>query len=163
MKRKLFAFLLTLILASFILVARAFAQDSGPQPQATPSDDAVNTIARDMYCPICENTPLDSCDTRACAEWRELIRQKLAEGWDEQRIKDYFAAQYGDQVLAEPPARGFYWLIYLVPPLVLLAGVGALLWILRSRKSVKPPLPGPEILNGYRTRVEEELEKRSRS
>ena len=29
--------------------------------QPTPSDDEVNAIARQLYCPVCENTPLDVC------------------------------------------------------------------------------------------------------
>ncbi|HBY06311.1 MAG TPA: hypothetical protein DEH22_00410, partial [Chloroflexi bacterium] len=30
--------------------------------------------------------------------------------------------QYGDRVLAEPPARGLNWLVYVIPPLVFFAG-----------------------------------------
>ena len=39
-------------------------------------------------------------------QWRELIREKLKRGWTEQQIKDYFVQQYGDRVLATPPAVG---------------------------------------------------------
>ena len=67
--------------------------------QPTPSDDQVNAIARQLYCPVCENIPLDVCPTTACAKWRELIRQKLSDGWNEQQIKDYFVNQYGASVL----------------------------------------------------------------
>ena len=49
----------------------ALAQDQEPN---VPSDDEVNAIARKMYCPVCENVPLDVCPTQACMEWRELIR-----------------------------------------------------------------------------------------
>ena len=51
--------------------------------QPTPSDDEVNAIAKQLFCPVCENTPLDVCPTQACAQWRELIREKLAAGWSE--------------------------------------------------------------------------------
>lgn len=61
----------------------------------TPSDDQVNAIARQLYCPVCENTPLDVCPTEACRQWRELIRQQLSEGWTEAQIKQYFVANYG--------------------------------------------------------------------
>jgi len=51
-----------------------------------PSDDDVNRIARQLYCPVCENVPLDECTTEACQQWRDLIRQQLSEGWTEEEI-----------------------------------------------------------------------------
>ena len=65
-----------LLLLGFFLVPAVAV--SAQQP--TPSDDEVNAIARQLYCPVCENTPLDVCPTQACAQWRDLIRQMLAEG-----------------------------------------------------------------------------------
>jgi len=88
----------------------------------TPSDDEVNAIAKQLYCPVCENIPLDACATQACTQWRGIIRDKLAEGWSEKEINQYFVDQYGDRVLAEPPPRGLNWLVYLVPPAAFLVG-----------------------------------------
>lgn len=95
----------------------ASAQGSGP------TENEVNQVARELYCPVCENIPLDACGTTACEQWRGVIREKLAEGWSAEEIKVYFVSQYGDRVLAEPPARGFNWLVYLVPPLAFAAGL----------------------------------------
>ena len=71
-------FILFAIALGFQFVAqpapRAFAQSP------TPSDDDVNRIAHQLYCPVCENVPLDVCGTQACAQWRELIREKLGQG-----------------------------------------------------------------------------------
>ena len=103
-----------LMLTTFTMIA--FAQDK------TPTDDDVNAIAKQLYCPVCENTPLDVCPTEACHQWRELIRQMLAEGKTEQEIKDYFVANYGARVLSEPPRTGFNWLVYVIPPVLILAG-----------------------------------------
>jgi cytochrome c-type biogenesis protein CcmH len=141
------------------LVPSAFAQDI-----SAISDNEVNAIARQMFCPVCENTPLDVCPTQACAQWRELIRQKLAAGWSEQEIKDYFVEQYGARVLGAPPAEGFNWLVYLVPPIAILAGVYILLRALRSWKQpAAAPLTSPQapaVEDEYTRRLEEELRKR---
>ncbi|MFN3309334.1 MAG: hypothetical protein ACK44E_09010, partial [Anaerolineales bacterium] len=32
------------------------------------SDDEVNAIAKYLYCPVCENVPLDVCGTQACEQ-----------------------------------------------------------------------------------------------
>jgi cytochrome c-type biogenesis protein CcmH len=115
-KKSWLAILLTLLFG-LLVVGVVSAQ------QPTPSDDQVNAIAKQLYCPVCENIPLDVCPTTACAQWRELIRQKLADGWSGQQIKDYFVQQYGARVLGTPPPKGINWLVYLVPPIAILAGV----------------------------------------
>lgn len=131
--------------------------------QPTPSDNDVNAVAHELYCPVCENISLDVCDTTACAQWRELIRQKLAQGWSKQQIEDYFAQQYGDRVLAEPPRRGLNWLAYLIPPLAFLGGVWVVYRVLKNMR--RPPAPAapapPEApADPYLKQVEEELKKR---
>ncbi|NMB55168.1 MAG: hypothetical protein GYA15_10755 [Leptolinea sp.] len=131
--------------------------------QPTPSDDQVNALARQMYCPVCENTPLDVCPTKACAQWRELIREKLSLGWTEQQIKDFFAAQYGDRVLAEPPVSGTNQTLYLLPPVFLLIAMVLVIRRLASRHEhqmvMEEEPPAPEAPEIYLSRVEEELEE----
>ncbi len=123
-------FLLLFTLFSFSQVS---AQSTNP-----PTDDEVNAIAKELYCPVCENTPLDVCPTQACAQWRDVIRDKLIAGWNEEQIKEYFVNQYGDRVLAEPPRRGLNWLVYVLPPLVFIGGLFLVYKNLRSVKVSKP-------------------------
>ncbi|MFM8322182.1 MAG: cytochrome c-type biogenesis protein CcmH, partial [Chloroflexota bacterium] len=153
-------------LALLALVGAAQAQDATPAPQI--SDDQVNAIAKQLFCPVCESTPLDVCPTQACAEWRELIRQQLGQGMTEQQIKQYFVDRYGDRVLAAPPARGLNWLAYLIPPLAILAGIYLLF---RAFKAWKQPAPSAapaqaaaapaetEVKDPYVQRIEDELRK----
>ncbi len=155
------AFLLGLVAAGV-----AYAQ----QPQPTPSDDQVNAIARQLYCPVCENTPLDVCGTTACAQWRELIRQKLAAGWSEQAIKDYFVQQYGARVLGSPPPKGLNVLVYIIPPLAIIGGVYILYRAYRTWKRQVQPAPSASsseappganaVQDEYIRRLEEEIRKR---
>jgi cytochrome c-type biogenesis protein CcmH len=141
--------------------------------QPTPSDDEVNRIAHQLYCPVCENTPLDVCPTEACRQWRELIRQQLSEGWPETRIRQYFVDQYGARVLAEPPRTGLNWLVYILPPLIILTGIILLFRSLRSwtnpasDETPKDALAKPAASRAdsppdeYVARLEDELKKRS--
>ena len=156
-KRFLFS-LAALVLLGFITIRTAYAQ------QPTPSDDQVNSIAKQLYCPVCENIPLDVCGTQACAQWRDLIREKLSQGWSEAQIKQYFVDQYGDRVLATPPAHGLNWLVYLVPPVAIVAGFFILYRAMKAWKKPAPqaagPLPAPEQTDEYILRLEEELKNR---
>jgi cytochrome c-type biogenesis protein CcmH len=135
--RLLQIFLIPLVLV--ILVNPAMAQEGSDGTAASVSDDEVNEVARDVYCPVCENTPLDVCQTQACADWRELIRTKLAEGQTKEEIFDYFARQYGDGVLANPPRRGVSLVMLWVLPVVLIL-LGLLLFS-RYMRGLKPAEP----------------------
>lgn len=163
----LFAFLLTLTSFQFV-----YAQED------IPTDDEVNEIAGQLYCPVCENTPLDVCPTQACHQWRELIRLQLAEGKTEAEIKQYFVDNYGDRVLAEPPRTGLNWLVYILPPIVILFGAFMLFknfqaWTKpkeaesitsQKRSDVLSSSKGGKSSNDeYVNRLEEELKKRNDS
>jgi cytochrome c-type biogenesis protein CcmH len=134
--------------------------------EPTPSDDEVNAIARQLYCPVCENIPLDVCPTQACDQWRATIRGKLSLGWDEDQIKQYFVEQYGDRVLAIPPARGLNWLVYVLPPTVILIGVVVFFSLFRGwSRGNESEIPFPQdhretIDDPYVARLEEELRRR---
>jgi cytochrome c-type biogenesis protein CcmH len=141
---QIICFAISLIVILIMEPHDVLAQELTP----TPSDDEVNSIARELYCPVCENVPLDVCSTQACAQWRELIREQLAEGKQPEEIKQYFAEQYGEQVLTEPSFTGMNRLIYLLPVLFMMAGFWVVLRILFPGKSKIPestvPIPVDE-------------------
>ena len=120
MKKFNLVMLVLIVVALFLSVGTVAAQDGGPE---SISDDEVNAIAKQLFCPVCESTPLDVCETQACKQWRELIRLKLSEGWTEAEIKQYFVDNYGARVLDEPPMEGFHALAYVVPPIIILIGI----------------------------------------
>ncbi len=163
-KKSLFAIALTLFFG-FLVVGVVSAQ------QPTPSDDQVNAIAKQLYCPVCENIPLDVCPTTACAQWRELIRQKLTAGWTAQQIKDYFVQQYGARVVGTPPAKGINWLLRVLPFLIIVAGIVILYRALRSwshpaqqvnlpSHAPAPPAEQPGSQDDYIKQMEDQVRKR---
>ena len=152
------------LLATLLLVSAVVAQS--PELDDVTVND-VNRVARQLYCPVCPNTPLDVCETQACRDWRELIRERLVAGDDDQKIIAYFVDQYGQRVLAEPPAEGFNILIWLIPGGVLAAGLIALAVILRSWAARRPDslapssaTPDDELPADYVERIERELRTR---
>lgn len=145
-------FILTMLHASFTVRAQ----------EEQPTDDEVNAIAKQLYCPVCENTPLDVCGTQACIDWRAEIRLKLSAGWSEDQIIQYFVEQHGAQVLPEPPAEGFNLLVYILPLAIFLVGVLVLVQGLRTwrRPVEKESTTAHEVDDAYMRRMEEELRKR---
>jgi cytochrome c-type biogenesis protein CcmH len=160
--KKFLGILIFALLLSALVAGTAVAQDNTP-----PTDDEVNAVAHKLYCPVCESTPLDVCPTDACKDWRELIRTMLSEGKTEAEILQHFEDQYGARVLAEPPKEGFYWLVYLLPPAIILVGAVVLF---RSLKAWTKPKAAAPVASGaennssaqkddYVKRLEEELKK----
>ena len=158
-----------LLLGLLLLVTPALAQDG------TVTDDEVNEVAKDLFCPVCENTPLDVCPTQACADWRELIRQQLSAGSTPEEVQAYFARQYGDGVLANPPKQGFNLILWLFPVVaVVLGGVFFSRYVRSLRTSAagseaefEADAPGtavpsqrPLSQDDYTARLEEELRNR---
>ena len=133
-KRSLFSFLIFVSMVFLIPLNIVIAQND------IPTDDQVNAIAKELYCPVCENIPLDVCPTQACAQWRALIKEKMIAGWSKAEIKQYFVDQYGDRVLAQPPAKGLNWLIYILPPLVFVGGIVLVFFNLKNIKKAPEKL-----------------------
>ena len=158
------------ILIRFLLLALLVLLPATVYAQDDISDDEVNEVAKDLYCPVCESTPLDVCPTQACADWRELIRTKLAEGQSREDILDYFARQYGDGVLSNPPRRGASLVVlWILPALGVLLGLLLFSWLLRGMRKTAPQAPaalprpksstGDPTLDDYIARVEKEIDE----
>lgn len=136
-----------LVLICLMAAQRVSAQDAAATPAATGAPTGagtvgqteINDVARQLWCPLCSGVRLDACELKACTQMKEVIGQKLAQGVDVQTIKNYFVAQYGPQVLGEPPLEGFNWLAWILPIGALVLG-GLFVWS-RARKMVRKPAP----------------------
>ena len=121
-----------ILLLSLTMTPRALAQNAPPPTPGVPvSEDQVNAIARQLYCPVCQNVPLDVCGTQACADWRAEIRGMLAQGLSADQIKNHFAEKYGRRVLASPEARGVDLLVWVLPVVGVLAAAVVVTLVIR--------------------------------
>lgn len=148
----------------FMCVDAVWAQGGTPVKPVT--DDRVNAVAKQMYCPICENIPLDVCPTQACSQWRDTIREKLILGWTDEQIKDYFVQQYGERVLAKPRTTGLSLYVWIIPPVGILLAALFFAWYVRNARikaATAPVAATPENKDeeeDYAKRLEKELAKR---
>jgi len=103
----------------------------------------VGDISKQLICQCGCNMVLSEC---ACAlpngakAMTALIEQKLAQGQTEDEIIQSFVAQYGEQVLASPPKRGFSLVAWVLPFAAILGGGGVIyialrVWVKRGRQS----------------------------
>jgi cytochrome c-type biogenesis protein CcmH len=156
--------LITLLVLLVSGAAVAAAQDAPVQPGSAVTHDDVNAVARRMYCPECENIPLDKCLTPVCMQWKGEIADQLAAGRSPEQIYTYFRDRFGDQVLAvpqDPFLRGLSLAgPYVLAGVMLLLGVVTLLR-LRGRDddevTAEVAATGDASSDPYRSRLERDL------
>jgi cytochrome c-type biogenesis protein CcmH len=109
-----------LVVAAALLLAAA-----PPQPQTTLPD-----VEDEVMCPIC-GTALNLSGAPQADRERAFIRRQIAAGKTKDEIKDELVAQYGTQVLAEPPKSGFDLTAWLGPGVAFLVAAVAIAIALR--------------------------------
>lgn len=119
-----------------LLVPAAGAQAATPRA-------SLDQIENDVMCTACRESLAVARAPEADAE-RSYIRDLIAAGLTRQQIEADLVTQYGPAVLALPPASGFNLTVYVLPPAVLLIGLGTLAYFLprwrrRSRAAAQAP------------------------
>ena len=97
-------------------------------------DERAYALDRQLMCPVCDGQTVDQSNAQVSLDMKGVIREKLKAGESENEILDYFAARYGDSVLASPPTTGFSIVVWVVPPAALLLSVAFLAVIMRRMK-----------------------------
>jgi cytochrome c-type biogenesis protein CcmH len=149
MKRALAAVVL------FLLIAPAASFAACPKTSLADVEDEV-------MCPVC-GVPLGLATEAPQAQRERAFIQREAERCkSKQEIKDELVAQFGDRVLALPPDKGFNLAAYLVPALIVLAGIAAIATVaVRRRRSSATATPAgtPELASDDAARLEADLER----
>ncbi len=165
MSHMILAVVAVLLLGAPLLVdAQGGGQGTTPVREVTA--DEVNRVSRKLYCPVCENIPLDVCGTAACARWRAQVRTLLEQGKTEDEVINYFVEQFGQRVVGTPQDPTLNFLSWAVPLASVVIGVVVAGYALvRWRRLSVPERPSAAddaadlagVDDDYRKRLEREL------
>jgi cytochrome c-type biogenesis protein CcmH len=107
---------------------------------STPAwSQAWQDVAGDLMSPACPGRTLLNCTSSQAEQWRELIRQKLAQGESKEQILRYFVDISGEGILAAPPKQGFALTAWLLPVFVMVNGAGLIVILTRRWAQRRPP------------------------
>ena len=99
-------------------------------------------INKTVMCPVCPGESIDQSQHPRAKAMRGVVDEKLAEGSTNDEIRDFFVERYGQSVLLEPPREGLNLLVWVVPPLGVLAAALALYFVLRLAVRSSPRTDG---------------------
>ncbi len=95
-------------------------------------------LAEKLRCLVCQNESLASSHAELAEDLRREVREQMRQNKSDKEIIDYLVARYGDFVLYDPPMKRYTLLLWFGPFLLLLGGVGVLLYQLRKRRRNVP-------------------------
>ena len=147
------------LLGCLVGARRGTAQPAVAGPPV--SEDAVTAVASRLRCVVCQNLSVADSPSETARQMRDVIREQLVGGRTPAEVNQYFVERYGEWVLLVPPARGFNLVLWALPFLGLVGGLGAVLVAVRrwSRRSSVRETAHPAPAPADRERIRAELER----
>ena len=133
------ALLLPALWTALLLTGVPASAKDAPSAALNPEIEArMMVLAAELRCLVCQNQTIADSHADLAVDLRKQIRSMLAQGQDEDAIRAYMTARYGDFVLYKPPFKAATALLWVGPPLLLAAALGGLFVMLRARQRASP-------------------------
>src|SRR5438105_3005856 len=129
--------------ATSVLLAVAAAKSpppATPRPGDAPKGQSLSGASLDartdeigalLRCPVCQGLSVADSPATMARNMKAEVREKLAAGYDQERILADFERSYGEFVRLQPPMRGVNWLVWFGPVAALIAGGAVIAWALK--------------------------------
>ncbi len=145
------------------MVALLLALALAPAVPADGIEREARAIEHMLIAPCCFTQTVAVHQSQAAADVRQDVRARLTAGQTRQQILDAYVAQFGNRILAEPPAKGFSLTLYVLPVVILLGSGMLVAAIVRRFSRTQPaiagdyPPPVDAATDAERERLEDEL------
>ena len=126
------SFLNLLILC--ILTSVVVAACSNAQADVPAMEQRAQALNKSIMCPVCPGESIDQSQVALAVQMRGIVDEKLAEGWSDERIRQFFVERYGPSVLLQPPTQGVSLLAWLLPPVGVVAAIAVFVLVLRHMR-----------------------------
>lgn len=150
MKRLMIGFLLLLPVFALAEEARDLADNPAIERR-------MINLAEKVRCLVCQSENVASSRSDWSNDVRQIMREKMIAGASDQEIMDLLVERFGKSVLFDPPVDRETMPLWAAPFVLLLLGIGILLFQLRKRRAaVAEPSLTPEAAHKAATLLEEE-------
>ena len=101
------------------------------QQEISTLERRAQELNKAIMCPVCPGESIDQSQNDLAASMRNIVFEQLEQGWSEGQVKQFFVDRYGPSVLMEPPRAGFSLVVWVLPPVGVVAAALALFLTLR--------------------------------
>ena len=108
------------------------AEIANPNPAV---ERRLKALAEELRCLVCQNQTIADSNAPLAVDLRNQIRGQISQGRSDDQIRAYMVERYGDFVLYKPPFRATTAVLWLGPPLLIAAGIGIFVAVVRRRRA----------------------------
>lgn len=105
-------------------------------PLPSPADSALEAqtaaVASQLRCPICQGESLQDSPAELAQQMRSVVKEQLRAGKTPAQVKAYFVSKYGEWILLDPRPHGFNLVLYAIPFVLVLGGLGVTVFAVRK-------------------------------
>lgn len=140
-----------LVMAVVVIAGLAIGvtDDDGPRTSAERAHDLASTVR----CPTCRSQSAADSDAPAAKAVRLEIARRIDGGQTDAEIRSYLVSRFGEDILLTPSRSGIAGLVWVLPVVVFVVGVGTVVLVLRRWQERGARVP----TDADRARVEREL------
>jgi cytochrome c-type biogenesis protein CcmH len=123
---------LFMVLAAIAIIASVWSWLYFAAPQQQTLDQHERSIASQLRCPVCQGESVADATPLIAQQMRAYIRQQIQAGKSDQEIIQFLTSRYGSEIDWVPQWQGFTLLAWVVPIVLMLAGVFFLYFVARD-------------------------------
>nr|WP_294916255.1 cytochrome c-type biogenesis protein [uncultured Neokomagataea sp.] len=133
------------------LAGAAFAVDSPSEMLPNPlQEKRAETIGAQLRCLVCQNESIEDSSAPLARDLRRVVREQVESGKTDQQIMMWMTDRYGTFIRLSPPFSITTALLWIMPGLALLSGIGLAWWQFRQRNT---PTPSNDLTEDERARL----------
>lgn len=107
-------------LADSLLPAAEYAYKQLPDPR---QERQARALMEEVRCLVCQGQSIADSDAEMAGDMRSMIRERIRDGERPEQIRAWLVSRYGNWVTYDPPLDAVTWPLWVVPGLLLLAGL----------------------------------------
>ena len=93
-------------------------------------------LIEELRCPKCQNQNLAGSDAPIAQDLKQKTYDLVRDNRSDGEIRDYMQERYGDFISYKPPVRPSTWILWCLPPLLLIVLIGGWFWQSRRRQLI---------------------------
>jgi len=88
-------------------------------PKTNLITNKTREIAQNIKCLVCQNQSIDESNSELAKDLKNLIKEKLESGLNENEVYSFLSERYGDSILLKPPFNTNTILLWFLPFIIL--------------------------------------------